>query len=76
LPDAKSTGSDWYAQNRCWFVAAAPLQAGGLSKLVDINPRVKRLYRNNQVHVLQAARKLIAQIDQAITGLASQRYDK
>jgi len=48
LPDAKSTGSDWYAHNRCGFVAAAPLQAVRVSKLIDINPRVKRLYRNNQ----------------------------
>jgi len=63
LPDAKSTGSDWYAQNRCGFVAAAPLQVVRVSKLIDINPRVKRLYRNNQVHVLKAARKLTAQIN-------------
>ena len=73
LPNTKTTGPDWHAQNGGRFVAAALLKAVRISKLIDVKPRVKRLHRNDEVHVLKAARQLAAQIDGTITGLARKR---
>jgi len=73
LSDTKTTGPYWHSQNRGWFVVAALLKAVGISKLVDIKPCVKGLYRNDEVHVLKAARQLAAQVDGTITGLARKR---
>ena len=60
LPDAKSTSSDWDPQNRGRFVTAALLKAVGEAKLIDIKPRIERLYRNHEIHELKVARKFAA----------------
>ena len=62
LPDAKSTGTDWYMQDGCGFVAAALLKAIRESQLIDIKPGIEWLYRNYQVHKLKTARQLATQV--------------
>jgi hypothetical protein len=56
LPNTKTTGPDWHSQNRGRFVVAALLKAVRVSKLIDVKPCVKGLYRNDDVQVLKAAR--------------------
>jgi hypothetical protein len=75
LPHTKPTSPDRDAQNRGRFVAAALLEAVGVSKLVDIKTCVERLHRDHEVDVLEPTRYLATKVDETITGLACKGCD-
>jgi hypothetical protein len=75
LSNAKSAGPYWYAHNGGSFIVAALLHAIGIAELVDIETGIKRFYRHDEIHILEAVRELSTPINKAITRLACQRSD-
>jgi hypothetical protein len=75
LSGAKSAVANRNSQDRSWLVAAALLKTFRETKLINIKPRIKRLYRNDKIHELKAQRKPAPQVDQTITGLTRKRCD-
>lgn len=76
LPNADATAPDRHPQHRYRLVATTGL--GGIRKsgFVDVDPRIERLDRNDEVDELKPRRYLTAQVEQAVTWLAGQRYQE
>lgn len=75
LPDAEPSVDDGELEDGAGLVAAAALGAVGKPRLVDVKPGVEGLDRDQQIDRLDGARDLAAEIDQPISGIASERYE-
>src|SRR5215216_643347 len=72
LSDTKATVDHGHLDDRSPLVAAAMLQALRKARLVDGEAGIEGFDGDHQVDRVQAARNLVAQVDQAVAGIAGQ----
>src|SRR6266536_1715747 len=72
LSDAETAVDNWHLDNRRRLVAAAMLEALRETRLVDIEAGIERLDGDHQIDRIQATGNPVAQVNQAVAGIAGQ----